>query len=174
MKKAVKVIDSISQIAGECTKWILCIMVFSLMFEVVARYIFNSPTIWVADICEQCVILIGAFGGAYAYLSDSFVRVDLLYEKFSLRTKALLDIITFLIFALFISMTTWQCIVSAQTAWEKHMVSSTVLRVPYYWSKTIVAAGCVLLMLQGLSVLFKNLYVLRYNEPYPANRKEGQ
>lgn len=173
MRKIIQCIDFINLHIGEYIKWILAIMVFSLMFEAGARYIFRSPTIWVTDICEQCVILIGAFGGAYAYRSDSFVRVDLLYEKLTLRGKAIADTITFIVFALFISMTTWQCIIAAKTAWERHMVSSTILRVPYYWSKTIIAIGCILLMLQGISVLFKNLYIIKHNRPYPVEKEEA-
>lgn len=167
----VNVIDWLNHLIGELGKWILIVMVFSLMFEVVARYFFKSPTIWVTDVCEQCMVLLGSIGGAYSYLYDQFVRVDLFYEKLSLKNRALMDIITFSIFALFMYMTVTTNVVALQSAISMKASSPTVLRIPYSWGRAAVLIGCVLLALQGISILIKNIYVLIHNEPYPAKFK---
>lgn len=164
-------IDWLNHLIGELGKWILIAMVFSLMFEVVARYFFKSPTIWVTDVCEQCMILLGSVGGAYSYLYDQFVRVDLFYEKLSLKNRALMDIITFSVFALFMYMVVMTNFVALQSAISMKAFSPTVLRIPYSWGRTAVLIGSVLLALQGISILIKNIYVLIHNEPYPAKYK---
>lgn len=165
-------IDRLSHLLGEIGKWFLMVMVFSLMFEVIARYFFKAPTIWAADICEQCMILLGSLGGAYSYLYDQFVRVDLFYERLGLRGKALMDIITFTVFALFMYMVVKQNITAASAAFAMKVTSPTIMRIPYGWGRTAVAVGSVLLALQGISILLKNIFVLRHNEPYPQLYKE--
>jgi len=160
-------IDRVSYWVGEIGKWFLMAMVFSLMFEVIARYFFKAPTIWAADVCEQCMILLGAAGGAYSYLYDQFVRVDLIYEKLSLRRRALMDIITFFIFAVFMYMVVVQNFEAMVNAYSMDITSPTILRIPYGYGRTAVVVGSVLLALQGISILIKNIYTLRYNEPYP-------
>ena len=54
-------------------------MMFILFYEVIQRYVFNSPTIWVYELCG---ILYGIFfllGGAYAQLYEAHIRVDCVY-----------------------------------------------------------------------------------------------
>ncbi len=164
-------IDWLNHLIGELGKWILMVMVFSLMFEVIARYFFKAPTIWVTDVCEQCMILLGAIGGAYSYLYDQFVRVDLFYEKLSLKHRALMDIVTFSVFALFMYMVVMTNVEALLSAISMNASSPTVLRIPYRWGRTAVLIGSILLALQGVSILIKNIYILRYNEPYPAKYK---
>lgn len=166
-KSFVNSVDRLSHLIGEIGKWFLMVMVFSLMFEVIARYFFKAPTIWAADVCEQCMILLGSIGGAYSYLYDQFVRIDLLYEKLSLRRRAILDICTFVIFAIFMYMVVTTNFEAMFTAYEINITSPTIMRIPYGYGRTAVAIGSVLLALQGISILIKNIHVLRYNEPYP-------
>jgi TRAP-type mannitol/chloroaromatic compound transport system permease small subunit len=170
-RSVVNGIDWLNHLIGELGKWILMIMVFSLMFEVIARYFFEAPTIWVTDVCEQCMILLGSVGGAYSYLYDQFVRVDLFYEKLSLKHRALVDILTFSIFALFMYMVVTTNLDALEAASAMNASSPTVLRIPYSWGRTAILVGSILLALQGISILIKNIYVLRYNEPYPAKYK---
>ena len=165
-------IDRCVHILGEVGKWVLLVMVVSLMFETIARYFFKAPTIWATDVCEQSMILLGSLGGAYSYLYNQFVRVDLLYEKLSLRGRAIMDIITFVVFVLFMYLVVTQNIIAMQTAYEMNAVSPTILRIPYGWGRTAIVVGSILLALQCISILFKNIYVVMNNKPYPALYKE--
>lgn len=173
MERIINSIDRVNKLVGEIFKWALIIMTCSLTIEVVMRYCFSNPTKWCTDVCEQCVIILGAFGGAYAYLNDAFVRVDIIYEKFSLRGKAIMDICTLPMVALFVFMVSWQSIVSAETSWELKEKSVTVLNMPYYLSKTAIAIGAVLLALQVVSVFLKNIYIVKNNKPYPSIMGKG-
>lgn len=164
----INAVDRLNNAFGEFFKWAFIIMTCSLAIEVVMRYCFNSPTRWVSDACEQCVIFIGAFGGAYSYLSNSFVRVDIFYDRFSLRGKAIMDICTFPIVAVFVYMVMTQTFVAMQNSWASLETSVTVLMMPYYYGRTAVFIGACLLTLQSISVLMKNIYVVVKNEPYPS------
>ena len=80
---------------------------FVYYYEVLARYVFNSPTNWVH---ESMFLMFGMqylLSGAYAYKEDQHVRVDVLYSKLSTRGKAICDIITSVFFFIFIGAMLW-------------------------------------------------------------------
>ena len=83
---------------GEFVAYWAVISVFAYYYEVIARYVFNSPTNWVH---ESMFLMYGMqymLCGAYAYREDQHVRVDVIYTKFSARGKAIADIITSVFF----------------------------------------------------------------------------
>ena len=83
------------------------ISVFVYYYEVIARFVFNSPTNWVH---ESMFLMFGMqymLAGAYAYRDDQHVRVDVFYAKFSPRGKAIADIITSVFFFIFIGTMLW-------------------------------------------------------------------
>ena len=78
------------------------ISVFGYYYEVIARFVFNSPTNWLH---ESMFLMYGMqymLAGAYAYQLDQHVRVDVFYTKFSPRGKAVADIITSVFFFIFV------------------------------------------------------------------------
>ena len=88
--------------AGEYVAWWSLMAVFVYYYEVIARFVFNSPTNWVH---ESMFLMFGMqymLSGAYAYREDQHVRVDVIYAKFSPRGKAIADIITSVFFFIFI------------------------------------------------------------------------
>ncbi len=75
--KAVLIIDTVSIWSGKAVAWLIFPMTLSLVWEVVARYFFNAPTVWANDIATM---LYGAFfmlGSAYALQRQQHIRTDL-------------------------------------------------------------------------------------------------
>ena len=64
-------------------------------YEVVARYVFDSPTIWGFETDRFLLITIVALGGGWTFLHRGHVNVDIVYSRFSTRWKAIIDVITF-------------------------------------------------------------------------------
>ena len=81
-------IDTLVRVLGELVAYWAVLAVFAYYFEVIGRYVFNSPTNWVH---ESTFLMFGMqymIAGAYAYRGESHVRVDLIYSKLSPRGKA--------------------------------------------------------------------------------------
>ena len=94
-------IDRFNEEIGRYVAYWAVIAVFVYYYEVVARYVFNSPTNWVH---ESMFLMFGMqylLCGAYAYREESHVRVDIFYSRFSPRGKAIADIITSVLFFIF-------------------------------------------------------------------------
>ncbi|MBK6803880.1 MAG: hypothetical protein IPG84_02910 [Betaproteobacteria bacterium] len=51
-------IDALTRFFGKAVAWLIIPMVLSLVYEVVARYVFNAPTVWAYD---MTFILYGTF-----------------------------------------------------------------------------------------------------------------
>src|SRR5210317_990404 len=94
--KAIKIIDTVSIWSGKIVAVLIFPMIGSLVYEVIARYFFNSPTIWANDVAT---ILYGSFfmlGSAYALQRQQHIRTDWLYEKWSTRTKGIVDSVLYI------------------------------------------------------------------------------
>jgi TRAP-type mannitol/chloroaromatic compound transport system permease small subunit len=155
-------IEGINVKAGEYVAWWSLIAVFVYYYEVVARYVFNSPTNWVH---ESMFLMFGMqymLSGAYAYREDQHVRVDVIYAKFSPRGKAIADIVTSVFFFIFIGTMFVTGIRFAADAVNAREVSFTEWGIQYWPVKLAIPIGAALLLLQGVAKLLKDvLFVMR-------------
>ena len=97
MLKAIRILDSISLWSGRIVAWLIVPMVLSLVYEVVARYIFDAPTVWAYD---MTFMLYGSFfmiGSAYTLYKKGHIRTDSYYGGWSTRTQGWVDTVCYLL-----------------------------------------------------------------------------
>ncbi|GAB4352759.1 MAG: hypothetical protein Kow0026_10520 [Oricola sp.] len=94
-------IDRLSLFCGEYVAYWAVIAVFVYYFEVISRYVFNSPTNWAHEAMYLMFGMQYLVAGAYAMLTESHVRVDVFYAEMSPRRKAWTDLITSVFFFIF-------------------------------------------------------------------------
>lgn len=153
-------IDRLSLGFGEFVAYWSVIAVFAYYYEVLARYIFNSPTNWVH---ESMFLMFGMqylLCGAYAYYEDQHVRVDIFYSRFSPRGKALADIVTSVFFFIFVGVMTWTGVRFALDAISMNELSFTEWAVQYWPIKLSIPVGAGLLLLQGVAKLVKDIMIV--------------
>ena len=135
--------------------------VFVYYFEVVGRYVFNSPTNWAH---ESMFLMFGMqymLAGAFAYREDAHVRVDIVYASFSPRGKAIADVVTsvfFFIFAGTLFVTGWRFAMDSVGVGE---VSFTEWGIQYWPVKLTMVIGAILILLQGLAQLMRDIAIIR-------------
>lgn len=88
-------VDAIIMWLGKGASALMPLLAFIVVYEVVARYIFNAPTIWAYDMSLFLFGYISALGGAYAQQKKSHITVDILYLSVSPRAKNIFNLITF-------------------------------------------------------------------------------
>lgn len=161
--KAVFVIDLISIWSGKAVAFLIIPMVGSLVFEVICRYFFNSPTIWASDVST---ILYGGFfmlGAAYTLQRQQHIRTDFLYEKWSVRTKGIVDSILYLTLyfpGLVIFMWISWGYASRSVMLNERIISSPWM--PIIWPlKLTMPIATALLLIQGISEVIKSLYAAK-------------
>jgi TRAP-type mannitol/chloroaromatic compound transport system permease small subunit len=147
--------------AGEYVAYWAVISVFVYYYEVVARFVFNSPTNWVH---ESMFLMYGMqymISGAYAYREDQHVRVDVLYVHLSERGKAIADIVSSVFFFIFATTMLWTGWRFAADAVQNAETSFTEWGVQYWPVKLSIPIGAALIILQGVSKLLKDITLLR-------------
>jgi len=147
--------------AGEYVAYWAVISVFVYYYEVVARFVFNSPTNWVH---ESMFLMYGMqymISGAYAYREDQHVRVDVLYAKLSPRGKAIADIVSSAFFFVFTITLLWTGGKFAWDAVQNAETSFTEWGVQYWPVKLTIPIGAALIILQGISKLIKDIMLVR-------------
>lgn len=156
----IRVIDRISIVSGKLVAWMILPMSLSLVYEVVARYLFNAPTIWASDVSQ---ILYGMFfmlGSAYALQRQQHIRTDFLYGKWSIRTRGLVDAACYL--ALYFPALLFFLWVGSEFAYRSILFNERIVTSPWMpiiWPlKLAIPISTLLLLIQGVSELLKCLF----------------
>lgn len=156
-----RVIDKISDWTGIFIALWTVNAVVAYFYEVVMRYIFNMPTIWVH---EASFLLFGMqylLTGAFALLHGSHVRVDIVYVKLPKRGRVGMDIFTsvfFFIFAFALMGTSWEFFLSS---YGMNETTIETWGIQYWPVKLMMFVGAILLTLAGLSKLTKDILLFR-------------
>ena len=159
--------------SGEFVAYWSLIAVFAYYYEVIARYVFNSPTNWAH---EGMFLMFGMqylIAGGFCLRENAHVRVDVIYSKLSERTRALADLVTsvfFFIFTVTLLITGWIFFSDAMRVQE---VSFTEWGIQYYPVKFALPFGALLLLLQGIVRLLTDIAAYRGLRHLPPELHRG-
>jgi len=161
LKTVLGTIDKVNEVIAKAFSWLMIALVLTMTYEVVMRYGFSSPTIWSYDVSYFLSSLVLMMGMAYTLKIKGHVNIDIFYNRFSTRTKAILDVV----FALTLFFPLWILMSKAmfahvKFAWvmkEKSWVGSWLPII--YPFKTWVTVGVVMLLIQGVAEFIRDLYV---------------
>ena len=90
---AIRLIDGFSDVTGKLIALSMLFLVVSITYEVVARYLFRAPTIWVFEASYMVNGAAFMLGCAYALHKGAHVRTDIFWEMYSERTKGVVDLL---------------------------------------------------------------------------------
>ncbi len=156
-----RILDCISRWSGVFVAIWTVNAVVAYFYEVIMRYVFNQPTIWVH---EACFLLFGMqylLAGAYTLMEGGHVRVDVLYIKLPARGRVGMDIFTsvfFFIFALALAGTSWSFF---QRSLGMGETTVETWGIQYWPVKGAMLLGAVLILLAGVSKLIKDIVLFR-------------
>jgi TRAP-type mannitol/chloroaromatic compound transport system permease small subunit len=158
MRKFVSVIEWISMWAGKASAWLTLPVLFVVSYELVARYVFHRPTIWAVETMIYLCAVIYVMAAAWTLLEKRHVKIDMVYEKFTPRGRAVMDCFTFAFFALYMSMMLWAAskyAIRSVKIWE---MSDSPWRPPLWPMKVFLALGVLLILLQGIAKFIRDLH----------------
>ena len=161
--KLVNAIDKFTDTTGGWISWLSVPLVLAVSYEVIARYFFNAPTIWSFDVTFMLYGTIFMLGSAYALHKGAHIRTDFFFERWSTRTKGMIDSVAYLVF--FFPSLILFFFVSANEAWYAFSIMETSEQTPWrpiLWPfKAVVPLTCVLLIIQGVSETIKSVWAAR-------------
>ena len=168
-----RVIDRFTDVVGLGVAWLNVPLVLAVAYEVIARYAFNAPTIWSFDVTYMLYGTIFMLGTAYALLKGAHIRTDFFFERWSTRTRGVVDSVAYIVFffpSLFIFL-----IVSGNEGWYAFSINEVSEQTPWrpiLWPyKWVVPLTCLLLMIQGVSEVIKSLYAALFGIEFDHKEK---
>ena len=160
--RLVRIIDKFTDATGTVVAWLILPLVAIVAWEVFVRFAFNAPTDWAFDLIYMLYAAIFMLGSAFALHKGAHIRTDFFFEKWSVRTKGMIDSIAFIVFffpSIFVFM-----LVGGAEGWHAFVMGETSEQPwrPVLWPfKMIVPVSCLLLLIQGVSETIKSVYAAR-------------
>lgn len=161
MPKAIKLyvryVDATSRAVGRLAMYLIYAMIGVLLYSSISRSVFDVPLIWVVEIAQFMLAAYYLLGGGYSMLMDSHVRMDLAYSRWSPRTRAIVDAITIFCLLFYLVLLLLGGLSSTEYAlqYDQRNYSSWGPRLAPI--KIIMCIGIVLMLLQAVSMFFKDL-----------------
>lgn len=115
------VADTISLWLGFVAQAMVLILIVSMLYEVVARYVFGAPTEWAFDIAYMSTGVLFVLGAAQALREDAHVRIDFLSAHMPAKLRDGINGVVYLLVLcpIFSKLTS----IAGERAWRAYMTS---------------------------------------------------
>ena len=144
----IELVTKVSAVLGYVSGGLALVMMISIGYDVVARHVFNSPTIWADELSGYLLVAITFLGAAYTLTMDGHVRVDTLIDRMSRKKRKGVVFITDLISVVFLVLYSWQTYKLVIDAYVSVKISPTLLRTPIFIPQVVLPIGLTLLGLK--------------------------
>lgn len=161
LKKVERFFDKLGDIVGYVCILVMFLMIADVFFNVTARYFFKYGNVGLQELEWHFFSVIILLGMSYALKDDAHVRVDIFYEKMSVKKRALINMAGVILFilplALLVAWLSWDYVVEAYESGEG---SADPGGLPYRWViKTFIPFSFWLLIFFSVGYFIKWLNV---------------
>lgn len=132
-----------------CAALILAIFAI-VMYEIVARFVFNEPTIWSQEISVYLLVACAFLGMAPTMHAGEHIRVDLLVKRLPAAARDAIALAASLAVAAFAAVAAWGGIEAVAHSFNYGRRSLTLLSVPVWIPQLVVPVGMALLLAVAL------------------------
>ena len=121
---------------------------FIVSYEVIMRYLFNSPTIWVNEVSRFLQIWATYLALTYSFHKQDFIRITVIYDRLNENGKKILDFISFIFILIFSSFVVYYGWLIAYDSLKVGRTSSTILDVPSFLTELAIPLCFAFLVLR--------------------------
>lgn len=164
-------IDTLNEWVGRGVCWLALLMILIGVYNATVRYVgaFAGASLSSNLYLEAQWYLFGALlmlGAAYTLRHDNHVRVDIVFNRLSLRGRALVDLCGALLLLIpFCALVIWLSLDWVKFSWAIRETSPNPDGLPRYPIKTLLPVGFALLLLQGVAQAVRAAAVLTGHRP---------
>lgn len=158
LKTYVRLVDGFNRRVGRIVMYGIFLLMGILLYSSISKSMF-LPAHWTLEMAQFVMAAYFLLGGAYSLQLDSHVRMDLLYGKWSAKTKAAVDVVTILMLFVYLFFMLYGGVSSTAYALKFGETSYSAWS-PYMAPiKIIMVIGIFLTFLQATSILIKDVAV---------------
>ena len=154
-------VDLLNRKIGQVAMQLIFVLAAVLLYSTGSRLFFGVPVNWALEMSQFLLSAYYLVGGAYSMQLNAHVRMDLFYSRWSPRQKAVVDAFTILFVIFYLGVLFyggWSSSDYAISYKQKNYTSWAPLLWPI---KVIMTAGIFLMLLQTISIFFKDLAAAR-------------
>jgi TRAP-type mannitol/chloroaromatic compound transport system permease small subunit len=172
--KLEKFFDRFSDVMGWLAGVLNLLMLVNVFYDAITRYLFKTGSIALQEMEWHLFAMVFLFGMAYCLKEDGHVRVDLLYDHFPPRWKAVVNIggvlLLLMPLSLLITEGSYWYVHEAYTSGE---ISGDPGGLAYRWLiKAVVPASFVFLIVSAVGFIVHNINIFRGVEAPPVHHIE--
>lgn len=159
-----KILQVLTKLVGVIAGVLVLYCAFSIVWEVIARGLLNSPTEWVMEISTYCVLIAGFLGMGVAYAGKKHIHVDIFVSKMSPKTFTYVEVLTSLIgifYSLIFMIYSWDM---AMLSLEMNNCAPTTLGTPLWIPQLSMPIGFAVLCLQIIRTLLEDIIKIKNND----------
>jgi len=146
-------------------RWATIAIIVVLAYAVVVRHGLGTPSITAYELAMFTMTAGFILAGGPLLLQDEHVRMDAFYSRWSPRRRAIMDVATFVLFIyIFVMITT--AISATMSSYVDGQHTKSIWGPPLWPLKAAIAAGCIILLLQAIANLIRDIATIR-GKPLP-------
>jgi len=155
-------IDTFIDFVGRVASWIVLVLALVMGANVLLRYGFSLGWIWAQELEWHLLVPICLIGMSYALRHGEHVRVDILFDRFSPRTKRAIDVAAGVLAMAFCAIVIWLSIAYVRQSWSIGEGTANPGGIDYrYVIKSFIPVGFGLLFLQSLAQTIHSIAAFR-------------
>ena len=162
-----RIFDKILNLMCFLAKLIIAFVMFSVSFDVICRYIFNSPMIWVIPISESSLVYVTFLGAAWLLREKGHVTMETFTEKLGKGGQVLFGMFGSILGIIVSAIFTWYGALTTYDHFRRGIYESTVMEMPVAPVLAIIPVGCFLLLVQFIREIIGQVQI------YRALRRQG-
>lgn len=174
-------LDRVIDWCGRGLAWLVFVAMVISVFEVISRYAFNSPTSWVHETTIFMIAILFALGGPVALARDKHIRVRILYDTVSQKTRRWLDLFNSVVTFFFAIAMTYAAYVLFWRSSHNPMGEISLERSGTSWNppfpaltKGVILLALAIMTVQALLHLYKAFAAFKSNPDQQADHNTGK
>lgn len=145
-------IDALNEKGGQAISWFVLPLLAVVLIDVIARRVFNSPTMWGHETAYMLYGFFWMMGAGYTLLYKGHTRIDVLLVRFPPKTRVIVELVGYAFFFAFCLAFLVIGTKFAAYSWSHlQTTGKTLWDPPIYPLKTVIPVAFLLLFLQGIS-----------------------
>lgn len=163
IKLYVKYVEAVNYRIGRIAMYGIFVMAAILLWSSISKTFF-LPSLWTLEMAQFAMVAYYILGGPYSIQLNANVRMDLLYANWPIKKKAWFDSITVIMLLFYLGVMLYGAIDSTSYAFQYGERNPTAWR-PVLWPiKTLMCIGFLLMLLQSIAELCKDIAKIRGEE----------
>ena len=149
-------INGLSSFWGYVSIVFAVIMMLLIVLDVILRFAFNAPLIFVEEISGYLLVGIVFLGAAYTLQVDGHIHIDIVVRLLSKRAQLIFGAVISVLGLLYLCAVTWHSFGMIMSSYQVGAASWTILVTPLWMPQLLIPIGLMVFCIQAILEVTQN------------------